>query len=313
MEEFIQGVQKNGQLYLPLGEISVALDFPITVNADEISADGWFINEKNHISLNKNSVSLKGEKSEFPPGSMIVKDQDIYIESTLLQTWFPMNFSLSRENMTLDISTRESLPHMEALMRKKLQAKLASQKKSPEDIEYKNIYSPYSVVQWPSVDLTLSTAYQSEGRALQTDFSTVAAGEFGYLTTRLYAVGNYEQKYTARNSDSDLITGISGADNLANDNSSKKVLSDIRLSMGRTDYERKLLGPIRASSYLFGDINAISLSQVTSSGQGRGLTLTNRALNRPDNFDITSFIGDTRPGWDVELYRNDALIAFQTE
>ena len=284
MVEFTEGFLRDGQLYLPLGQISSLLDFPITVDANKKTAEGWFINEKNKISLMESEAIASGEKTEVLPENMFVKDQDLFIDSRLLQKWFPMDFSVEIQNMALHITTHEALPYEEARLRKKLHANLAQKKKSSEDIEFKDIDEPYAALQWPSVDLTVSSGYQSEGKTIGTNYSALAVGDFGYLTGRLYAAGDSSQKY----------------------------LSDIRLNFGRDDYEHRLLGPARASSFLFGDINSVSLNQVSSSGQGRGFMMTNRALDRPDKFDVTSFIGDSKPGWEIELYRNDGLIDFQT-
>jgi hypothetical protein len=73
-----------------------------------------------------------------------------------------------------------------------------------------------------------------------------------------------------------------------------------------------LLGRAKATSFLMGDIDSASLSLVAQSGLGRGFTMTNRALDRADTFDSTSFTGDAKPGWEVELYRNGSLVEFQT-
>ncbi len=312
MEEFVQGILWGEKLYVPLGELSASLDFPVTVNTSENIAQGWIINEKNTIAVSTGVAVVKGKTYRILPDDIIVKDDDFFIDAALMQKWMPLEFEMDKEGMSLNIATRESLPYMEALLRKKKYATLAKANEPPAPGEYDKILQPYSAAQWPSVDLTVTTAYQSEGRALQTDFSTIAGGEFGYLTVRLFASGNYEQKYAPLNSDNQLATGISNSGILRNDNPGNKIISDLRLTAGRSDYEGNLLGPAGATSFQFGDINAISLSQVSSSGQGRGFTITNRALDRPDNFDVTNFIGDSKPGWDVELYRNDTLIAFQT-
>lgn len=128
MQEFVQGIRKDGQLYLPLGEISFVLDFPITVEADKKTADGWFINDKYEFSLVGNNVKVRGKKSDFETENIIVKDQDLYIDASLLQKWFPLDFTIDMPSMTLNISTRESLPYMEALLGNYLQCPLYVQK-----------------------------------------------------------------------------------------------------------------------------------------------------------------------------------------
>jgi len=284
MTEFIEGLQKNGKVYLPLGQLSALLDFPIRVDADNKTASGWFINDDNRISLTEKTSEVKGRKTELHPDSIIVRDRDLFIDSSLLQKWFPLDFSVDLPGMVLNIATREALPFQEARWRKKMHDKLSRQQEKSRDEKAETIGQAYEALQWPSLDLTFSPTYKSSTRETTANYSALAVGDVGYLTSRLYAAGDLNQQS----------------------------LSDMRLSFGRDDYERRLLGPARASSFSFGDINAVSLAQATSSGQGRGVTVTNRALDRPDKFDVTSFIGDSKPGWEVELYRNDNLISFQT-
>jgi hypothetical protein len=48
-----------------------------------------------------------------------------------------------------------------------------------------------------------------------------------------------------------------------------------------------------------------------SSATGDGVALSNRPLNQPTSFDRHTLQGDLPPGWDVELYYNEALVGFQ--
>lgn len=284
MTEFLEGLQQNGKVYLSLTQLSSLLDFPITVNAASKTADGWFVSETNKFSLTEKTAEVKGDKTDMPPDGMIVQDQDIFIDATLLQKWLPLDFAVDLQAMSLNITTREDLPFQEARWRKKMHDKLSQQHEKTEDTKAKTISQAYEALQWPSVDLTFSPSYLSSSRKTSADYSALAVGDFGYLSSRLYIAGDPKE-------DS---------------------LTDLRLSFGRDDYERRLLGRLHASSFSFGDINSAGLEQATTSGQGRGFTMTNRALDRPDKFDVTNFIGDSKPGWEVELYRNGNLISFQT-
>ena len=288
MQDFVEGLQKNGKTYLPLGQISSLLDFAITVDAKSKTASGWFIHDNNQIAVSEASAVVKGQKYALPPDSMIVKDQDLLIESSLLQKWLPLDFSINLQGMTLNIHPREPLPAQEEAERKKKYAKIAQQKNNNDNsplAKIKKVDADYEGAQWPTVDLTFSPAYDGESREQKADYSILAGGDFGFLTTHLYAAGDLK---------------------------SQDRLSDARLSLGRDDYEKNLLGPLHASSYLMGDISSASLSQVTTASQGRGFTATNRGLDRPDKFGTTSFTGDSKPGYQVELYRNDVLINFVT-
>jgi len=284
MEDIVEALQRGGKLYLPLGPLSGILDFNITVDKAAKTAKGWFIREQNTFALNTQSAEIKGKTIALPPGGVFADDKELYVDSALLQDWWPLDFKVDRHRMTLDITTRETLPFEAKLLREKNQARLAQQSQPTKELVLKNIDAPYSAAEWPTVDLTMSPSYDSQQHFLRDDYSLLAAGDFGYLTSRLYAAG-------------DLGHGD---------------VTDLRLSAGRDDYQARLLGPARASSFRFGDIDSSTLSQVVTPTQGRGFTVSNRSLDRPSNFDVTNFIGDTHPGWEVELYRNGTLISSQT-
>lgn len=289
MQDFIGGLQKGGKTYLPLGQLSSLLEFPIKVDAAKMTASGWFIREDNKLSIAGTSAEVKGQKYDIPPGSLIAKDGDILVDTTLLQKWLPLDFTIDLQRMVLGIHPREALPQQQEEARAKRFEKLQQQNKlnsaaSASTAKVKSVDSEYEAAQWPTVDLTISPAYQNAVPTQQAQYSVIAGGDFGYLTTHLYASGDL----------------------------TSQGLSDLRLSAGRDDYRGNLLGPLHATSFLTGDISSSSLSQVTTATQGRGFTMTNRALDRPDKFGSTSFVGDSKPGWQVELYRNDVLINFIT-
>jgi len=289
MQDFVDGLQKNGKTYLPLGQLSTLLEFPIKVDPAKMTANGWFIREDNKFSITGNTAEIKGQKYDIPPGGMITKEGDILVDSTLLQKWLPLDFATDLQRMVLNIHPREALPQQQEAERQKRFAKLQQQNNNNNNAnsssaKVKSIDTEYEAAQWPTVDLTVSPAYQNTTPTQQAQYSLLAGGDFGFLTTHLYAAGDL----------------------------ASQALSDARLSAGRDDYQRNLLGPLHASSFLMGDISSSSLSQVTTATQGRGFTMTNRALDRPDKFGTTSFVGDSKPGWQVELYRNDVLINFIT-
>ena len=83
---------------------------------------------------------------------------------------------------------------------------------------------------------------------------------------------------------------------------------NLRLRAYRTDPKGQLLGPLKATHFALGDISTFSTPLVSQSVAGRGALVTNRPIERPDNFDRTSFRGELPSGWDAELYRNDQLL-----
>jgi hypothetical protein len=283
MEEFVEGYRKGDKLYLPLGQLTALVDFAITTDPAKKIAKGWFIREENTFVLNSDSVTVKGETMPLPAGSMLEKNQDLFIDADLIQRWFPIDFLFDSYNMTLLLNTREPLPFEERMQREK-RRKMLGQQPAPKEVTYKTVDYPYQAAEFPFVNMTFSPSYQSQDSQSRADYSIIATGDLAYMTAHLYAGGDLNQK----------------------------VFTDLRLTLGQNDYERNLLGPMKASSFSLGDINSVGLSQVAQASPGRGATLTNRSSDRSDKFDVTSFIGDSTPGWEVELYRNSTLISSQT-
>jgi hypothetical protein len=61
----------------------------------------------------------------------------------------------------------------------------------------------------------------------------------------------------------------------------------------------------------FGDVFTPELPLTAKNKNGMGVYLSNQPFDRVTQFDRTILEGDILPNWDVELYRNDDLLAFQ--
>jgi outer membrane usher protein FimD/PapC len=53
-----------------------------------------------------------------------------------------------------------------------------------------------------------------------------------------------------------------------------------------------------------------SSTALVGSSSGRGIALSAYPLDRPDSFERTTIDGNAPPGWDVELFRGNELLAF---
>lgn len=288
MEDFVDGGRKDGRLYLALGELSQLLDFDIKVDPAKKTAEGWFLHPENTLKLSATHAEVKGRGIDLPKNSVVESQGMLLVDAKMLSDWMPLDFSFDDKNMVLTIHSREPLPMQEKAKRQKLHDALEQQKnlsKIPGQAAYKQVDLPYAAVGVPYVDVTAGASYDVKTHSRAENYTVLAAGDFGYLTTRLYASGSP---------------------------TNGEPLADLRLSAGRQSYESNLLGPLKATYFIGGDINSASLGQVASTSPGRGFIMTNRALSRSDKFDVTNFIGDAKPGWEIELYRNGTLIDFQT-
>lgn len=278
--------QAGGQLLLPVGELARLLTLAITVDSAGGSASGFLLSENRSFGLNVPGrlISLAGRSESFEAHQVKVFGQDIYLASTLLSRWWPLDFELDLSGLRLLAKPRERLPLQARLDRERTGARAGSGPQTPADPGYPRRLVPHAWLGRPFIDQTLSLA-SSSGAGLRQGLNYTA-----YLTADV--LGMEGSAYVTR----------SGA----------SARTDQRLSLARTDPEGTLLGPLRARSLLLGDFTMPSVAHVTSGGSAApGMSISNRPLDLPATFDRQSLRGDLPPGWDVTLYYNDALLGYQ--
>lgn len=84
------------------------------------------------------------------------------------------------------------------------------------------------------------------------------------------------------------------------------------VSLSRQDEKSELLGPFGASEFTLGNFFAPPARHIPSLGKLRGVNLHNRALHQYTLSRFKNFEGEIKPGWIVELYRNNILIERQS-
>ena len=285
MVEFINAQVLDGKVFLPFSGLTEILEFPIKSDIVKTTAQGWFVREENDFSFDGQTAVVRGKSYKINLAQIIENDEDFYFDKDLLQEWFSVQFNVNTQKLELSISSQTPFPFEERLKREQLYATLENQKNL---IEKQKTYTPhllpYKAASIPIIDVNLNSAYQKRAdQRFSNNYYIQGAGDLAYMTSKFYISGDL----------------------------SEHVLNDFRSSLGRDDNKRELLGPLKASSFRFGDISSIGVSQIAQTSEGRGITLTNRDIARTDKFDVTSFTGDSTPGWDVELYRNKTLIDTQ--
>ena len=69
---------------------------------------------------------------------------------------------------------------------------------------------------------------------------------------------------------------------------------------------------MQARTVSIGSINVPTVPEIMiGSPNGNGLLVGNRPLDQPTSFDRQTLRGNLPPGWDVTLYYNDTLLAYQ--
>jgi hypothetical protein len=274
-------------LCLDLGQTVEALEFPIRVDRDSGRADGWFLNETHRFSLDTRARTLIIDGKSQPLGAddIIETPAILCVSMTALKRWFPINFEADLSNALVKLVSREPLPIEIQLERRARQIRLRSE--VPMDLSsLPQSKTPYANLRAPAIDATAEFLVQKQTRAasasMAAKYTLIAAGEIARLSSELYL----------------------GSDD-------KGVPKDVRARLYRRAPEGTLLGPLKATEFTLGDISGRSSSLISDAEAGRGASISNVPLDAPQNFDRTTFRGDIPAGWDVELYRNGQLLAFQ--
>lgn len=291
LAEAISTYQVGRETFLPLGEVARLLTLAIRTQPDQGTAEGFVLSEARAFSLNvaHARLTLADQTQVFDPALVRLQRDDIFVASALLSRWLPLDFEVNLSSLTLQVRPRERLPLQERLDRERLGAKAGARTTGYEDPGYPRQDMPYRLLGMPFIDQTLGVGLRTGSGSRQTSANYTA-----YLT-------------------GDLL-GMESA--LFVSSTKQNPSPDVRFTLARHDPDAGLLGPLRARSVMFGSgVSVPSVANIASrspTGKGYGLTLSNRLINQPTSFDRHTLQGDLPPGWDVELYFNEALVGFQT-
>ncbi len=143
-------------------------------------------------------------------------------------------------------------------------------------------YAPYAGIALPATDLNLSIGISERGQENYTASGTLRAfGDFAFMNGKLFISAD------------------------------KNDITNAYMSLGRSDPDGTLLGPLGATAWEIGDVTATSVPLVSSRQSGRGIHLTSRTASYVAEFDRITLEDVLPNGYEVELYRNDILMMAQ--
>jgi hypothetical protein len=269
---------------LPLGELCRLLDLAVQVDPNRGFAEGFLIEEKRRFRLDVlgGAVEIQGVRSPVDRSLIELHADDIYVDSRLLAAWLPISLEVVKRIATITVTPKEPLPLQ---LRWKRERDSGRARPEAGARTFPRIQDPYRAFEIPFVDETLRITARSrteQERKVHAQSTTFATGDLLGLSSNLYAILD-----------------------------SQGGLSEFRMAMGRRDPNAGLLGPLRATEFAFGEVLNPGLNLLSQPYAGTGALLTNFPLQRENAFDRHNFQGSLAPGWQVELYRNQALLAFQ--
>lgn len=269
---------------LPLGELARLLSIAIQTQPASGTASGFILSEDRNFSLNleNGQVTRAGLTEDFDQAQVVSEPDDLYVSMTLLEHWLPVELDVERSRLILRIHPLEMLPmqaHLERMsIGERMRGRIAG-----GDRDYPHVDLPYRLWSPPAMDQSFTSEYRQKDEISQFNsrYAVHLAGDLLGLESSIYFSKNTRSP------------------------------SDLRVTLGRQDPDAGLLGPLNARTLQIGSLSSASVENITSGIVGRGVIVSNRPLSQPTQFDRQTFQGDLTPGWDVELFYNDALVGFQ--
>jgi hypothetical protein len=287
LSDSMTAYQFGNDVFLPLGELSKLLTIAIRTQPVEGRASGYVLDEQRGFSLDVIQREVTVSDRHEPLDRALVKLQadDIYVASRLLARWLPADLEVDMSSLTLRVRPREKLP-LQAGLERSDRSKRVGVHGRQEDPNYPRQPTPYSKLEAPVIDQTLGVdARRARGSPTETNaaYTAYLTGDLAGVEAQLYSTRNLRSKE-----------------------------GDLRWTLGRTDPDANLLGPLHARTAMVGNIASPGVANIARGGvTGNGVELANRPLNQPTRFDRHSLQGALPPGWDVELFFNEALVGFQ--
>jgi len=288
LEELVAAYQYRDMILVPLGYLSELIDMAITVDRGNNTAEGFVFKEERtfNLDIERSEVTISGKLSHFDPERIAVRElDDIYIDSRLLSEWLPLKLDIDLFLSQLKIISDEPIPFEKRKLREE-KIKFAKSRLQTHDRGYPKHEDPPHNWSYPLIDqsIRVGATRDSDGNYEGTfGYSTFAAADLLRMESTWYLAGNEDDLF-----------------------------EETRVTFSKKDPNAGLLGVARATEFSFGHITESSFDHVTrSTGSQPGIVVSSYPLKRQLEYDRHQFIGDLLPGWEVELYRNNALLDYQ--
>lgn len=285
LDALLSVLERGPRVLVPLGELSRVIGLAIQVEPEQGVAEGFFISEARRFRLDVAARQVRCGKHEFPWDSagIAVQPDDIYLATGLLDSWFGLEITVRHRAAALEVRSRELLPiQARAERARRMQRALAGG--DPVLSASPRVRTPYRAWGGPFVDQEFRswTAHGDRQRISGWQSATYLTADLLYMETDLHLRGDQRNPF-----------------------------ADLRAGAGRRDPRPVLLGPLHARQFRFGEVGYPGLPLVARSVAGPGFLLSNYPLQRSSQFGEHTFRGRLADGWDVELHRDGALIAYR--
>ena len=284
LADSLYGEIQAGALFLRARQLFEALGFAIELNAAGDRASGWFIDPANTVEIDvaAGSALVRGERRAIGRGEVRGAGGELLMSQRLLERLFALQLAVSYRTLTVRVDSKNALPLAQALARRDRARRIMNNRIPPPQYAAPLDPDPPSSV----VDVQATTRFESSDAG-----RSAALTSFSLGATRSVLGGTAD-------------AFVSGDDDDPTRN--------VTLAFGYADPDRKLLGPLQASQFSVGDVRSARQTQLRSGSLERGVAISNSPLGVSVEAGSALIEGNIPPDWDIELYRNDVLTAFQT-
>lgn len=285
LSDALPAYRLEGSFLLPLGELSRLLSLALEVDVARGTAEGFILEESRRFSLRarEGAVTISGAESRFDRSRIEIHEDDLYVDIALLTKWLPVDLVVDPYAARVTVRPREALPGQLRAERERGAARLTTARRAPEG--FPAAPNPHRLASVPSIDANLRLLVSPDaggGQRLGFQHSALLTGDLLGAEANLFLNGN-----------------------------DGEAVSDIWGSLARRDPDGKLLGALGLREAVLGEVASPGFELVSDAQTGPGLLLSSFPLQRPAEWGRTSLSGPLLPGWEVELYGNDALLGYQ--
>ncbi|MFM9978392.1 MAG: collagen binding domain-containing protein [Sphingomonadaceae bacterium] len=280
----VRGYATPSGICVDFADAIIALDIPVRLDKQSRRATGWAFAESHTLTIDRVSgeEQIMNQRRKVAPDDIFDTPEGWCVKVSTLSRWIGVTLVADTGNALLIVKSDRKLPPQLAAERR---ARVSSVAVTFDLASLPKASAPYRGVKPPSIDVVASTAVvrdRTNGNRIDAQYELYAAGEVGPVA------------YDARLS-----------------STREGLPANLRVRAYRTDPAGKL--PLGATHVAVGDVQSYATPLVAQSGVGRGAVMTNRPVERPQQFDRTDFRGVLPRGWDAELYRNGQLLSFAND
>lgn len=278
LDEAFTGYSTPTGVYLPLGDFVRLLDLAVDVDGDNGRAEGWFIDPANifRIDVKGGFVETRAGRRPLKAGDAVAVLGDIYVRSTVLSDWFPLQADVSLPRQQVQLKLLATFP-FEARMERAEKRSLIGLG-TAQRVAYPREATLYRMMTTPALDVNVR-ATTGKGQQSTSEYDLRASGDLAFMNADLFVTGNRDN-----------------------------AVSDMRFALRRRDPDRQMLGPLGLSLIEAGDTSSTAEPIGVRTRTGRGIVIGNLPIDQGSVFEKIDLRGELPIGYEVELYRNDVLI-----